>query len=131
MESYGQPELLEKKEYETHKCYFHLSKDATSKLRENLNELGEKLMDAGIIAMLKNGEVVIEIPLNDGKNCCQLKMNKEDFRISHSIDDFVIKLDVNFLMMRIGGVTNSKILRAFKKDEVRFILDQDDDFDLG
>ena len=58
-------------------------------------------------------------------------MNKEDFRISHSIDDFVLDLDVKLLMMRIGGVRNSRILRAFAKEEMKFVLYNDDDFDMG
>lgn len=131
MESYGQPELLEKEEYEKYKCYFHVTKNATDYLRDTLNSLGSNFIDVGIIAMLKNKEVIIEIPLTDGENCSQIKMNKEDFRICHSVDDFVLELDVKLLMMRIGGVSNSKILKAFKKGEFRFILDEDDDFDVG
>ena len=131
MESYGQPELLEKEEYEKYKCYFHVTKNATDELRNTLNSLGSDFIDVGVIAMLKNEEVVIEIPLIDGENCSQIKMKKEDFRISHSVDDFVLELDVKLLMMRIGGVSNSKILKAFKKGEFRFILDEDDDFDVG
>ena len=132
MESYGQPELLEKEQYETEcKSYFHLNKHTTGELRKTLNELGTDFMDIGKIGLFKDNKIIIEILLTDGEHCSQIKMNKEDFRISHSIDDFVLDLDVKLLMMRIGGVSNSRILRAFAKDEIRFTLYDDDDFDMG
>ena len=131
MEYYEQPELLEKEEYEKYKCYFHMTKKATDQLRKTLNTLGSSLMDVGVIAMLKNGEVVIEIPLTDDKNCSQTIMKKEDFKINHSIDEVVLKLDVILLRMRIGGVNLSKNLKTFSKDEFRFIVDEDGDFDMG
>ena len=132
MESYGQPELLEKEQYETEcKSYFHLNKHTTGELRKTLNELGTDFMDIGKIGLFKDNKIIIEILLTDGEHCSQIKMNKEDFRISHSIDDFVLDLDVKLLMMRIGGVSNSRILRAFAEDEIRFTLYDDDDFDMG
>lgn len=132
MESYGQPELLEKEQYETEcKSYFHLNKHTTDELRKTLNELGTDFMDIGKIGLFKDNKIIIEILLTDGEHCSQIKMNKEDFRISHSIDDFVLELDVKLLMMRIGGVSNSRILRAFAKDEIRFTLYDNDEFDMG
>ena len=131
MDSYGHTELLEKEEYEKYKSYFHINKYGTNKLRESLKRLGENYMDFGKIGMLKDNQIIIEIPLNDGKNCLQVKMDEKDFEISHSVDDFVLDLEVSFLMMRIGGISNSRILTAFPKDNIRFILDEKDDFNVG
>ena len=77
-----------------------VNKYGTNKLRESLKRLGENYMDFGKIGMLKDNQIIIEIPLNDGKNCLQVKMDEKDFEISHSIDDFVLDLEVSFLMMR-------------------------------
>lgn len=132
METIPAPELLEKEKYETqYKCYFHLNKHITNELRKTLNELGKDYMDIGKIGMFKNDQIIIEILLTDGEHCSQIKMNKEDFRISHSIDDFVLDLDVNLLMMRIGGVRNSRALRSIAKEEMKFVLYNDDEFDMG
>ena len=130
MDKYGKPELLSKEEYEKFISYIHLTKNTTSYIRDRLNRLENFYHNEGIIGIMSEGKLIIEILLLDNKNLLQLILDKNngDFKIFHSSNlKIILPLDVRFLMMRIGGVSNNNILTAFAKDEIRFMVYKSDE----
>ena len=131
MDSYGQPELLNTKEYETFQSYAHLTEKATTYLRENLSKLDDSWKDHCLGVFYKNKMLVFEIPNKEMTHCMQLILKDDDFRIFHTKEDSEFDLDLAFMSMRIGGITKPNILKAFLKKEVRLIISDDNDIDFG
>lgn len=133
MESQDTPEVLQKDDYEEYTSYVHLTKESTKSLRDSLKKLGDSYINLGRIGIMTDKFLVIEIPVGDDKNCMQITMKEDegDFKIFHSLENKILELDVNLLMMRIGGVSNSNILTSFPKNEIRFLIDDDDKIIFG
>lgn len=137
MKLYGKPKLLKDSEYENFITYVHLEKDSTELLRKGLIDMknNKDYADYGMIGFMKNGIMIIEMPLNDNINCMQILFKKldHDFKIYHIDDDdnHVLKFDVNLLMMMIGGVDNSNKLLSLPKEEIVFMISKENEFEIA
>jgi len=134
-DEYGKPRKLTETEYKQFYSYLHMNEKSTEHIRQQISSLDETWSDTGIIAIVEDGALVIEIPDTKMVNVCQLTLKKDDddFVIFYTKGEQMCEININFLLMRIGGATrNVRHLRAFKKNEFRIMIESEgDEPDIG
>ena len=131
---YGKPKKLTESEYKQYYSYLHMNEKSTEHIRQRISSLDESWSDMGIIAIVEDGTLVIEIPDIKEVNVCQLTLKKDDddFIIFSTKGQQVCEIDINFLLMRLGGAARKGNFFAFKKNEFRIIIDSEgDEPDIG
>ena len=131
---YGKPRKFTEFEYKQYYSYLHMNEKSTEYIRQRISSLDESWSDTGIIAVVEDGTLVIEIPDKKEVNVFQLILKKEDddFIIFSTKGEQVCEIDINFLLMRIGGAKRKGGLVAFKKNEFRIMIESEgDEPDIG
>ena len=96
--------------------------------------MDESWSDIGVIGIVEPGMLVIEIPDKKRINVDQLILKKEDdnFIIFSTKGEQLCEININFLLMRIGGAARNGGLRGFKKNEFRILIESEgDEPDIG
>ena len=136
-DEYGRPALLDDEQLSQYSMYLHFSEEGTDKVRTALADLdAEDWCDDvfGGFHTFENGEMefVMEVRNRNGIHAFQLRMKKDEFKIFHRNPDVQPwSLPVDFMIMRLGGVRRKGQeygLMAFRKAEVRLMMDDDLDF---
>ena len=131
---YGKPKKLTESEYKQYYSYLHMNEKSTEHIRQQISSLDETWSDTGIIAVVEEGMLVIEIPDKKEVNVCQLilQKNDDDFIIFSTKGEQVCEININFLLLRIGGAARKGGLAAFKKNEFRIMIESEgDEPDIG
>ena len=126
---YGKPKKLTESEYKQYYSYLHMNEKSTEHIRQRIASLDESWSDTGIIAVVEEGMLVIEIPDKKEVNVCQLilQKNDDDFIIFSTKGEQVCEININFLLLRIGGAARKGGLAAFKKNEFRIMIESEGD----
>ena len=131
---YGKPRKFTETEYKQYYSYLHMNEKSTEYIRKQISSLDETWSDTGIIGVMEDGTLVIEIPDNKMVNVYQLILKKQDddFIIFSTKGEQVFDIDINFLLMRIGGAKRKGCFSAFKKNEFRIMIETEgDEPDIG
>ena len=140
---YGKPRKFTESEYKQYYSYLHMNEKSTEYIRQQISSLDESWSDTGIIAIVEDGTLVIEIPdisykkkFEDQSDVkvyqLKLKKNDDDFIIFSTKGEQVCDININFLLMRIGGARIKGGLSAFKKNEFRIMIESEgDEPDIG
>ncbi len=134
---YGRPAVLEEDELSQYSMYLHFTEQGTEKIRNGLTDLDAADWEDeafGGVHTFDNGETefVMEVRNRDGIHAFQLRMKEEEFKVFHHRPDAQPwSLPVDFMIMRLGGARRKGQelgLVAFRKAEVRLMMDDDVDF---